>query len=95
MTELVVNTMRVFEVVSQVAPDPAFPAEVGQILGVSESDCSAILESLWAGGWLRKTSEGFQTIGQRVFRLTSGDYRLLDQTFRDRGERVPQVFSTL
>lgn len=93
MIGTVINTMRVFEVVAQVAPDPAFPGEIAAILDMPEQECLEILTGLTRGGWLRNTSDGFQTIGQRVFRLVETDHKTLDRSFIDRGHPVPSVIA--
>jgi hypothetical protein len=88
--ERVRNTMLVFELLAHVAPDPAHPNEVSEILGIPERECLRIMASLAKDEWIRETEEGFQTLSQKVSRIGTVTHRVLDSYFSDQGEPIPR-----
>jgi hypothetical protein len=75
------NTLRVFELLGKVAPDPVYPSEAAEILDLTETECLTILINLAYDEWARETEKGFQTLGQIVRRMERTTHETLDSYF--------------
>ena len=86
------NTLRVFNLLCEVSPDPVFPAEASEILAIPESECFVILISLAYDEWIRETEVGFQTLGMPVMKkaCTPTAHASLDLSFRHANKPVPR-----
>lgn len=89
--ERVRNTMRVFNLLREVSPDPVFAAEAASLLDLEEGECLVIMISLSFDEWIRETERGFQTLGQPIDKIGLHGHAAMDRFFTGGlGETVPR-----
>jgi hypothetical protein len=83
-------TMRVFCILTIVAPEPATAEELAEFTELPVETVTIILISLALDEWIRETAEGFQTIGPRLRTLDRIAYLILDESLVDGGRELPR-----
>lgn len=86
------NTLRVFNLICEVSPDPVFPSEAAALLDIPELECSVILISLAYDEWVRETEVGFQTLGHPIKKRADvpSAHASMDLFFKHANKAVPR-----
>ena len=79
----VINTVRVLGVITQNAPECCRASDIAQILEIETADAEEILINLCLEEIVRETEHGFQTLGNRIGKLTLSSNQGLDVFLKD------------